>query len=84
MFFGVRSLCLLRCWECGSCVVMLSAVCGMVGGGKRISHFLFGVGLDLWMCGGNFSGREGVSLWVRCSLLVMVRCVSSMVASRIC
>lgn len=57
---------------CGSWVVGFCSVCGVVGGGNCIDHFLVGVGMDLCMCGGKCIGRKGVSLWVRCSMLLMV------------
>ena len=66
MFFGVRSFCLVRCWVCGSCVVMFCSVCGVVGGGNSISHFLIGVELNLYGCGDVHWDKSGVSLWVRC------------------
>ena len=66
MFSGVRSFGLVRCWVCGSCVVMFCSVCGVVGGGNSISHFLIGVGLNWYGCGDVHWDKSGVSLWVRC------------------
>ena len=63
MFSGVRSFSLVRCWVCGSCVVMFWSVCGVVGGGNSICHFLIGVGLNLYGYGGRCGERGVLGYW---------------------